>query len=357
MFLMQEELYMLFSITVATIFFIIFAFLFLSASDNMVNAILNCCIETEGENEKKLQSEMELLVENMKHTKDLENKKKLKQGKKLKKKMKKSKKRCEQLEKGKISVLDIIPVAGYRLMQLLKWDATNEMVKKLNQKCIQFKEKKEAINYTYYLLGALFGYSLLGICCFFLGLGLSLIAGLGTRSLVVASTMLAVFGTLGYVPYDNVNTIIRQREEEIENQFPQVVSKLALLTVAGMEVNQAWRLCCSSEIGVLYDEMRRVLVELEHNVSPAEAYGKFIIRCNNAYTTKLGTAIMQNISKGNAEIVRLFRTLNDESWMNHKHNARRKGEQIQSKLLIPTLLMFFGIIILVIVPVMSGFGF
>ncbi len=46
-----------------------------------------------------------------------------------------------------------------------------------------------------------------------------------------------------------------------------------------------------------------------------------------------------------------------ESWMEHKHNARRMGEKIQSKLLIPTLLMFGGIMILIIVPVMSGFNF
>ncbi len=96
---------------------------------------------------------------------------------------------------------------------------------------------------------------------------------------------------------------------------------------------------------------------MEHNEPPSEAYSRFITRCSNPYTTKLATAIIQNISKGNAEIVSLFRTLNDESWMEHKHNARRMGEKIQSKLLIPTLLMFGGIMILIIVPVMSGFNF
>lgn len=136
-----------------------------------------------------------------------------------------------------------------------------------------------------------------------------------------------------------------------------MVSKLTLLTVAGMEVNQAWKLTGGSGVGVLYQEMERVLVELDNNVPPAEAYGKFITRCNNPYTTKLATAIIQNASKGNAEIVSLFRRLNSESWLEHKHSARRRGEQISSKLLVPTLLMFVGIIILVIVPVMTGFSF
>ena len=85
--------------------------------------------------------------------------------------------------------------------------------------------------------------------------------------------------------------------------------------------------------------------------------GKLDKTATAAAATKLATAIIQNLSKGNAEIVKLFRSLNDESWMEHKHNARRMGEKIQSKLLLPTMLMFGGIIILVIVPVMSGFSF
>lgn len=348
---------MIVCMAVASIVFIIFVFLFITASDNMVDAILVCLMETEKEANKELRSEIDLLIKKIKQQEDFDNKENIKKGKRLKKKLEESQKRYKKLENRKIGILDIIPIAGYRLIQLLGWDATNETVKKLNRKCVQFKEKKEAVNYTYYLLGALFGYLILGICLCFLGLGLSLAMGLAERSFIVAFAILVVFGIMGYVPYDNVNTIIHKRAEEIENQFPQVVSKMALLTVAGMEVNQAWKLACSNDKGILYSEMRRVLIDLDNNVSPVEAYSKFITRCNNNYTTKLGTAIIQNVSKGNAEIVKLFRTLNDESWLEHKHNARRKGEAIQSKLLIPTLLMFLGIIILVIVPVMSGFGF
>lgn len=135
------------------------------------------------------------------------------------------------------------------------------------------------------------------------------------------------------------------------------MSKLTLLTVAGMEVSQAWKLASVSGTGTLYEEMNRVLLDFDNNVSPVEAYSRFITKCNNLYTTKLATAIIQNTSKGNSEIVSLFRQLNDESWLEHKHDARRMGEKIQSKLLLPTMLMFAGIIILIIVPVMSGFNF
>lgn len=348
---------MIICMIIASVCFIVFAFLFLTADKNIVLTMLNCCRETEVENIKKGQLELNLLVENMKRTKDMDNKQKIKQGKKIKKQMEESKKRLETISKGKSGVLDLIPIAGYRFMQLQNWDASNDNVKKLNAKCRQFKEKKEAMNYTYYLLASLFGNLLLGVCVGFAALGIALAMNLGTRSIVVGIVGFGIFAIIGYLPYDNINVVVRQREEEIENQFPQVVSKLTLLTVAGMEVTQAWQLTSNSGTGVLYEEMKRVLIDLEHNVSVQDAYSKFITRCNNSYATKLATAIIQNFTKGNSEIVSLFKTLNSESWMEHKHNARRKGEQIQSKLLVPTLLMFLGIIVLIIVPIISGFNF
>lgn len=348
---------MIICMILATISFIIFAFLFMTADNNLAGALVTCLKEIEIENVKNYKLKMNLLIEEMKRDNDMKNKKKIRKGKALKKKCNESQKRLDSLLKGKAGMLDIIPVAGYRAVQLMGWDSTNSTVKRLFNKCVQFKEKKEAMNYTYYLIASLIGYVLVGVCAGFAGMGIALAMDMGTRGLLVGVAAFVIFGILGYLPYDNVNAVIAKRAEDIENEFPQAVSKMALLTVAGMEVNQAWRLTCSTGSGTLYDEMRRVVTELDNNVLTAEAYGRFISRCNNNYTTKLATAIIQNVSKGNSEIVSLFRRLNDESWLEHKHNARRKGEQIQSKLLLPTMLMFLGIIILVIIPVMSGFGF
>lgn len=348
---------MILCMALATAGFLFFAFLFLSADENIMGAVITCRKETELENGKRAKIELDLIVDYMKRTRDLKDKARVNRARELKKNMEQAQKKLKRLDRGKVGLADVIPVAGYRMMQLLHWDGRNETVKKLYNQCVQFKEKREAMNYTYYVLGALIGYTVLGCVSAFAVLGLALAAGLGIKAVISAVVVLVLLFMAGYVPYDNVSVTVRSRREEIENQFPQVVSKLTLLTVAGMEVNQAWKLTCSSGVGVLYQEMERVLVELDNNVPPVEAYSKFITRCDNPYTTKLATAIIQNVSKGNAEIVNLFRRLNSESWLEHKHSARRKGEQISSKLLVPTLVMFVGIIILVIVPVMTGFGF
>lgn len=341
----------------ATIAFCVFACLFITAGESLNAALITCCKENEEFNIAENQKLMNQLIDNMKKTGDMDNKRKIRKGKSYNKKVSASKKRLEKLDKNKIGIIDSIPLAGYRLIQLMEWDARNDNVKKLNEKCSQYKNQRQAVNYTFFLLASLMAYTLVGVFAAFTALGIGIAMQEGIRGVIVAMVALVVFVIIGYIPYDDVNVIVNKRREDIENEFPHVVSKLALLTVTGMEVNQAWRLASISGEGTLYEEMQRVTTNLDNNVPPVSAYSSFMNRCNNSYTTKLATTIIQNISLGNAEIVSVFRRLNEESWMEHKHNARRKGEQIQSKLLVPTLLMFVGIIILVIVPVMSGFGF
>ena len=342
---------------IGTVGFLVFGFLFITAGKEITEGLLTVKKEMESEKILKCQIEMDRIVAEMRKTGDLSDKKSVTKARQLKRKQDEAKKQLARYEAGKIGLFDMIPVAGYRLIQIRKWDATKPFVKELIEKCMQFKNRKEAVGYAFYLIAAMLGYILSGVSVGCLVSGLLMGLGLGNRGLIVGLIIIVGFSLFGYLPYDSVNQIISKRSEEIESSFPQAVSKMALLTVAGIEVNTAWKLTAQSGETTLYEEMSRVLIDLANNVSPTEAYSKFIARCNNKYTTKLATAIIQNISKGNSEIVTLFKQLNDESWMEHKHSARRMGEKISSKLMIPTMLMFAGILIMIIIPVMSGFNF
>ena len=346
----------------ATAVFVVFAFLILTANHDIGSFLVAAIIDGETEKMEQVQAELDVLVARVRATgagqpgkapidKATQNK-----AKALKKKIDASQQLIDGYKKNGAGLLDLPALAGYRVVQIRKMDSTNGFVNTLNNLCLQFKERKEAMNYTYYIVSALIGNIMLGVCLLFLGSGMGLAMGMGTKSLVIGVVGAAIFAILGYLPYDAVNAKIKRRAEDIEHDFPRVVSKLALLTVSGLEVAQAWNLVAESDSTTLYLEMQRVTVDMQHNINAVEAYSRFIRRCNNPYTTKLATAIMQNYSKGNSEIVRLLRDLNKESWSEYKHSAKRRGEQVSSKLMIPTLLMFAGILILVIVPVVGGFG-
>lgn len=149
---------------------------------------------------------------------------------------------------------------------------------------------------------------------------------------------------------------MNKRQDAIRHQFPNVVSKLALLVSSGMIMDRAWRQAAESGDGELYLEMRRTADQIDNLVSPEAAYGEFINRCNTKETSKLASAILQNQSKGNAEIGKLLRDMAAESWLERRNLAKRDSDKANSKLMIPTMLLFLSILVMLMVPVVRSFS-
>jgi tight adherence protein C len=156
--------------------------------------------------------------------------------------------------------------------------------------------------------------------------------------------------------YDELSDLVNKRRRAISRQFPNVVSKLALLVTSGMIMDKAWNVTANSQESELYQEMRKTAQELNNLVSPEMAYSSFINRCNTKETAKLASAILQNLSKGNAEIGRLLKDMAREAWQERRHTAKRDAEKANSKLMIPTMLLFLAILVMLMVPVAMNFS-
>lgn len=340
----------------------VFVFLVATSGAQLGELLKRSILDNNNELIKSCRIELEIIVNKVKRLNERSSIKRevdprlKKRAKELKKKIAAANAQNQTIAKQGVGLLDVPALAGYRLISMLGLDNDTGIIASTYNKCCQFKEKTEAKGYTYYVIANFLGNAILGVGLFFLSLGVGFGLDMGSRTIVFAIVLLAIPLIIGYIPYSDIDLKIQQRRASIEHDFPRVVSKLTLLTVSGMEINNAWNLTAESENGTLYSEMMRVKIDLNSNVPTAEAYERFIKRCNYAYTTKLATSIMQNAVMGNGEIVRLLSELNKESWSEYKHSARRKGEAISNKLLIPTLLMFGGILVIIIVPAMGGFN-
>ena len=82
-------------IFLATVLFVIYAFLIITAESNITNANLTCKKEIALENIKMTSISMNRLVENMKAKNEMDNKKLIKKGKELKKKLDENQKNLE----------------------------------------------------------------------------------------------------------------------------------------------------------------------------------------------------------------------------------------------------------------------
>lgn len=341
---------------VATVLIIMFLFLYLGADENITGILLGSRREMLMEAVDTNNIRIDLLTEEINAHPEIECTQRKKQIRKLDKQNQDAQKQLDSVEQDKIGIFDSIPVAGYRLIQLLGWDGTNPFMARTIRLSSHYLERQEAINNAYYCVANLMGYTCFGIAAAILLLVLTISMGLGfSRIMIVTVIVFAIFFIVGYIPYNNMQTTVKTRKEAINNAFPQVISKLTLLTEAGMEVNTAWKLTSEGR-GVLYEEMGRVNIALANNVPPADAYTQFIQRCGTTYTSKLATLIIQNMFKGNSEIIRQFEGLNKECWDNFRNDTTRLAEKVQTKLFVPTMLMFVGILIMIIIPVMSSIG-
>ncbi len=260
------------------------------------------------------------------------------------------------LKAGKITLGGTITLAGFRLLELLRIDANQNLYKNLYRQRVELYGRDKAVDDTEYLLANCISLLTLGAGISFLLGALLLFTGDLLKGLAVALGGAVVFFIIGYLPVDDIRDRLKKRQDEMTREFPRVVSKLALLVSAGMEVLPAWDQVSQSGTTPLYIQMRQVNEEVRNGISPVAAFENFIQSCNTKETSKLAASIMQNLTKGNDEIGAFLRTLSKESWDSRKHNARRAGELAGSRLLFPMLLMFAGILILVMVPVVMSFS-
>ncbi len=275
--------------------------------------------------------------------------------KKYAKKIAEAQKNFEKANNSAPGIMDIMPACGYVVMRKFGFNADNKMFRQLVDNFTRTDGKENAFVRAKHLFASTISYAVIGVM-----VDASVISIMMSMENEDAALMgliiLILVAVVCYIPLSNLRQEAQYREERIEAEFPNVVSKLAMLINSGMEVSKAWELTANSSEDVLYEEMQVVVALQDSNVSPASAYTQFMNNCNNKYTSKLATSIMQNLSKGNEEIGLLFMQMSSESWMERKHNAKRLGEKAQSNLLIPTIMIFLGIMVLVIVPIFADMG-
>lgn len=264
------------------------------------------------------------------------------------------------------SLVDCITLFGYQLLTDLKVNAESEIMRDVIRACeysgyLQLErwqktgERKNSFIYAYYIIASLFSYifigMILGVCM------LVVLVSMGrtwSNALVFALAAFGLMFLVGYIPYDSLLLKAQKRQESIDRDFPNVISKIALLAMAGMSIVRAIEETANSGESAIYLELQKVVKEIKQADTLTEALSHMQCRCNNQYLDKMITVISKSSIVGNVNLADHLLAINEECWSDKKHNARRMGEAVQNKLFIPAILMFIGILVVIIVPVMSS---
>jgi len=261
----------------------------------------------------------------------------------------------ERLQRSSLKGINVFIMPGYVLQRKYKKIGESSIYRTILTKCRELYGRKHARNKSLELVAGILSYPIIGISAS-LGLGILILgAGNFTAGLAIIGFGSIIVLVVVYALYDELGDKLNKRHDAIQRQFPNVVSKLALLVTSGMIMDRAWQETAGSNEGELYVEMRRTSEELTQNISPEDAYAGFLNRCNTKETSKLASAIMQNLSKGNAEIGHLLKDMAYEAWQERRHTAKRDAEKANSKLMIPTMLLLLAILVMIMVPVAMNF--
>ncbi len=146
------------------------------------------------------------------------------------------------------------------------------------------------------------------------------------------------------------------RAQECLDGFPDMVMELTLMINAGMILRDAWFGVAKSTKGQLNKIMTMACDRMENGSSDVDAIYYFGVESGEPDIKKFANLLIQGIDKGNAELVSTLLQQSQELMHLKRQQALQKGEQAATKLVLPTALMFVGLIIVIMVAATGSMG-
>ena len=236
---------------------------------------------------------------------------------------------------------------GLYLLDALKYNFYSSLHRKMLWKIAELEGYK---NSSYFLRVHLANKVVCALLAAIIILLLGVISGKVDSVLIYFS--LAFITGMFFLPDYLLKKKIKQRQYRIQIEFPEFLNKMALLIGAGMQVTSAWEKVAKEggKDTPLQRELMKSYIDIQSGKSIYQAYEDFAKSCRTPEITRFVAAILQNMRKGNAELVSILSIQANECWEMRKHAARRLGEEASTKLLLPLMLMLVAILLITVTP-------
>jgi len=171
-------------------------------------------------------------------------------------------------------------------------------------------------------------------------------------------------GAASYVLKDKeLKKGIENRNDQMLNDYPQLVSQLVLYLGAGMTMRNIFEKLANSYLKknksnkkhYVYEEIVVAVRELSSGVSEALVYENFGLRCQIRQYTRLGTLLSQNLRKGNSEMLTILHEESQKAFEEKMDRVRKLGEEAGTKLLLPMIMMLVIVMVIIMIPAYLSF--
>lgn len=157
----------------------------------------------------------------------------------------------------------------------------------------------------------------------------------------------------------------RKRNQSLHLEYSEFVSKLQLLISSGMTLRSAFErmgddykqsIINGGDKKYVYEELLISIKQMRDGISENKCYEQFGNRCTLLCYRKLASLLTQNLKKGTSGMVAALSNETKQAFEERKMAARKQGEEAQTKLLFPMIIMLGVVMIIIMIPAYMSFG-
>ncbi len=194
--------------------------------------------------------------------------------------------------------------------------------------------------------------------CGISGVMLSLSAGFLVCALTADTALLlpafAAAAALFAAPFYSVRKKASERRRRIAADMPAVISETVLFQRAGIPLIETWRMIAERTQGPLGDEMKLAYESIRNGEAPSEAFAEFAGRCDEKTASRYAWTVSRNLSKGDRGLADLLTDYGREIREERRARAKRLAGAASGALVLPLVMMFIGILLLIVIPLLGG---
>lgn len=146
--------------------------------------------------------------------------------------------------------------------------------------------------------------------------------------------------------------LYEKEKKNFKNDLPSFISRLTLLINSGIRLRPAINYIINNSSGEVVNKMKNVNTLINNGISEIEAYDSILKRSDDILIRKFILNIVQNIQKGGDDLEKILDLMKKESDEFRKTQIVLKTQEANSKLLIPNLFIFSGILLMVMLPIL-----
>ena len=184
----------------------------------------------------------------------------------------------------------------------------------------------------------------------------------GNSAVVLGSLFFIMLPFISGQKDREIHNQTKLRKEQLQDSFPEFISKLILLLETGMSIRGAvfqiagdYQKKSSNRKNYLSEELQYICRQMKNGLAEKEAYELLGKRCNLTGYKKLSGLLVQHLQKGGSSILETLRKEAEKETEERRRQLQKKGEEMGTKLLFPMIIMLGIVMVFIMVPALFSF--